>query len=104
MGRAIKKISKAGVGTCGTPRCNRPKAPGRYVCATHAQEMDRIREELETDPRLLYRLRSDNKDRVILDNGKSKKIGKASLPTCCMPGCFELRVPPDIYCDHHMDA
>jgi len=81
---------------CGNPYCNKERLLDRYVCEEHAQELDRIREELESDPKLLYNQRSDNEDREYTTEKTSRKPG---LPICCNIGCFELRVPPNPYCD-----
>ena len=87
----IGKVSKAGEGQCGTPQCRRKKAPGRFVCKKHAKEMDRIKAEMEADPRLLWNQRS-----------AGKKVKRP--PTCSQPGCWEIRVPPSPYCDEHERA
>lgn len=58
---------------------------------------DRWREESERDPRLLYQQRSDNPNRQFKDK-EVKKKRRPRLPTCCRPGCFEIRTPPDPYC------
>lgn len=82
--------SRRGEGPCGNPYCESglDRAPDRFVCEVCMPEYDRIREELREDPRLLFHQRSDNPDR------KTR-----SVPTCKTVGCFQERVPPDIYCD-----
>lgn len=102
MSQPIRKQSTRGSGQCGRPDCVEPKAPNRHVCRGCAGDYDRIRKELEEDPKLLYHQRSDSERRVYTDeSGKTKK--RPTTPTCRLPGCFQERVPPDIYCDGHRD-
>jgi hypothetical protein len=94
--------STRGIGNCGNPYCTEPRKEGRWVCEFHAQEMDRIREEMETDPKLLYNQRSAKKDRLLQDGGNSGRKAPRR-PTCCWIGCYELRVPPSPFCWEHED-
>jgi hypothetical protein len=100
MAQQFKKKSRRGVGQCGNPFCTEPKAPDRFLCVTHARDMDQIRSEFEEDPKLLYNQRSDNPDRLVTDP-QSRNKRKPKLPTCCKPGCYELRVPPAAFCFAH---
>jgi len=69
---------------CGSKGCPKPRAEGRYVCAEHAVEMDRIREEFNDAAR--------------------RKIRRTKRPpTCCYPGCYELRPRTRAFCDTHKD-
>jgi hypothetical protein len=82
---------------CATPNCPAEPQEGRRFCGEHAQRLAEIREDLENNPRLLYRQRSDNPERVFNDGRKRRP----SVPTCCVPGCYEIRIPPTPYCDDH---
>lgn len=87
---------------CATPRCEKEALPGGKFCAEDQANMDRIREELETDPKLLYRQRSDHPDRKISDEktfGKGKR--RPRTPVCCVPGCFNERPKAESYCFEH---
>lgn len=89
---------------CGNPSCKKEPLEGRFVCDEHAGEMDRIKKELEEDPRLLYHQRSDNPNRRFTEpSGKVATKKAPTVPTCKVLGCFQERVPPDIYCDQHMN-
>jgi hypothetical protein len=100
MGTYIKKRQKPGTGTCSTPRCEAPKSRGSNFCLPCKHRLKDIKQDFESDPRLLYMQRSDNRDRRFLKTGATRRAGgkRPSLPVCCKPGCYELRVPPDPYC------
>jgi hypothetical protein len=69
---------------CGTPDCDKPRVEGRYVCAEHAPRMDRIRTEFQ--------------------EAAHKKIHYSKRPpTCCFPGCYELRPRNSAFCFKHSD-
>ena len=81
----MTRISKyMAVRRCGSKGCQEPRAPGRYVCATHAVEMDRIRVEFETATR-------------------NKMHRWKRPPTCCAAGCYEPRERSKAFCDAHRD-
>lgn len=89
---------------CSTPRCEEEALEDGKFCKPHQENLDRIRHELETDPKLLYRQRSDHPDRKIDDAktfGKGKR--RPRTPVCCVPGCFEERARTDSYCYEHRD-
>lgn len=88
---------------CSDPLCNEERIEDRKFCAEHAANLDRIRHELETDPKLLYRQRSDHPDRVIDDSQKDKPSKAKSIPICCAPGCFNERARGETYCFEHDD-
>jgi len=90
---------------CIVLECEDKPMRGKNTCKEHANFFKRVREELEDNPMLIYNQRSDNPNRTLIDKdtGKRKKSRGKSLPVCCVPGCFELRVPPDPYCDSHQD-
>ena len=100
MSSNIDKKTRRGVGQCGNPFCSEPRAEDRYVCESHAQELDSIRADFEADPKLLYRQRSDNPNRVISD-ASGRKYSQKIPPMCCKVGCFEIRVPPAVFCSEH---
>jgi hypothetical protein len=69
---------------CGSKGCPEPRIEGRYMCAEHAKEMDRIREAFNEEARRKIR--------------RSKRP-----PTCCVPGCYEPRERNKAFCDAHRD-
>lgn len=69
---------------CGSKGCPEPRVEGRYVCAEHAVQMDRIREEFQAASR-----------------NKMRRTKRA--PTCCAPGCYEPRERTKSFCDTHRD-
>lgn len=81
---------------CATPRCRNPRIAGRRFCAKCAANLDRIREELETDPLLLYRQRSDTRNPAEAGAGRPKRP-----PTCCYVGCYEIREAGKSFCFAH---
>jgi len=83
--------------------CSKKPLKEEKSCREHYDFFKRIREELEENPKLLYNQRSDNPNRTLTDKhtGKTKKSRGKKLPICCVPGCFEQRVPPDPYCTDH---
>lgn len=85
--------------------CRKAPAEDRKTCDEHEEFFARIRAELEEDPMLIYNQRSDNPNRELIDKdtGKRKRSRGKSAPVCCVPGCFEHRVPPDPYCLEHRD-
>ena len=85
--------------------CELKSSRGVTTCKEHSAFFKRVREELEDNPKLIYNQRSDNPNRTLTDKetGKRKKPRGKNLPVCCVPSCFELRVPPDPYCMDHYD-
>lgn len=69
---------------CGSKGCPEPRAEGRYVCAEHAVQFDRIREEFK-------------------DASRRKMRRTKRSPTCCAPGCYEPREGTKSFCDAHRD-
>lgn len=90
---------------CIVLECAKKPTNGKRTCKKHGDFFNRVRNELEENPMLIYNQRSDNPNRTLIDKdtGKRRKSKGKSLPVCCVPGCFELRVPPDPYCDKHQD-
>lgn len=90
---------------CIVLECDTKPMRGKKTCKEHANFFNRVKQELEDNPMLIYNQRSDNPNRTLIDKdtGKRRKSKGKSLPVCCVPGCFELRVPPDPYCDTHQD-
>jgi hypothetical protein len=90
---------------CIVLECEANPTRGKKTCKEHSNFFNRVRQELEENPMLIYNQRSDNPNRTLIDKdtGKRRKSKGKSLPVCCVPGCFELRVPPDPYCDTHQD-
>lgn len=84
---------------CHTPNCAGEAIPGRRFCEPCAANLDRIRKELADDPKLLYNKRSDNSNRSLETPTPKRK----RLATCKLAGCFEIRVPPDLYCFVHLE-
>jgi hypothetical protein len=81
---------------CSTPRCREPRIDGRRFCAGCAANLDRIREEFETDPLLLYNMRSDTRK-----DAESGAKRPQRPPTCCFPGCYEIRESGQSFCFAH---
>ena len=94
------KTSKRGVGTCGNPFCKEPKAPDRFLCVEHAEQMDEIKERSKKNPKLIYNQRSDQRN--IMSPRRDGRARKA--PTCCYSGCFEPRDPPNPFCVEHANV
>lgn len=94
---------KKGPTECCVLECKNERTKDSRSCKEHDKFFARIRDEIEDDPMLIYNQRSDSPKRQLIDstNGKRKKPKGKVLPICCVPGCFELRVPPDPYCDDH---
>lgn len=90
---------------CIVLECESPSQRGKRTCKDHSDFFKRVRDELEENPMLIYNQRSDNPNRTLIDKdtGKRKRSRGKSVPVCCVPGCFELRIPPDPYCDRHRD-
>lgn len=88
---------------CCVLECKKEHEAGEKTCPEHTEFFARIRGEIEEDPMLIYNQRSDNPNRQLIDptTGKRRKARGKVLPVCCVPGCFELRVPPDAYCYEH---
>ena len=99
----MAKHENRGIGVCGTPGCEHPRAPDSYLCSEHVGNMRRIRQELEDDPRLLYHKRSKSDKRRRIIGTQVMKTRVASVPTCCYVGCYNHRVPPDPFCETHSD-
>lgn len=91
-----KKRSQAGIGECGNPACDKPKAPNRFTCEEHGAELDRIRKEMADDPLLIYNMRSDSQNRKMLPAKRNTK-----RRVCRVIGCYEIRVPPNAFCFAH---
>jgi len=90
---------------CAFSGCATKPIKENKCCKKHADFFEKIRQDLEENPMLLYNQRSDNPNRMLIDKdtGKRKKSKGKNLPVCCVPGCFELRIPPDAYCFSHGD-
>lgn len=86
---------------CGNPNCDNPRLSGRFVCEEHGPYYDKLREEFEDNPNSIYKQRSDNPNRKLVDNTTKKTAPKS--PTCCVVGCFSPRIPPSPYCSDHED-
>jgi hypothetical protein len=81
---------------CKTPRCLSEAVPDGVFCQTHLDDLNRIKKELTDDPSLLFNKRSDVRLR-------GRQAPKRKPPTCKAVGCFEIRVPPALYCFDHRD-
>lgn len=90
---------------CIVLECDNASQRGKRTCKEHSNFFNRVKQELEENPMLIYNQRSDNPNRTLIDKdtGKRKRSRGKNPPICCVPGCFELRVPPDPYCDKHQD-
>ena len=85
--------NQRGVGQCGSPGCNRDRAPDRLVCKDHAKIMDKIREEL---------FGGDYRARFSQGSAEAPKKRRQKLgPTCCFVGCYEPRDPGTPFCFSH---
>jgi hypothetical protein len=70
----------------------------RRFCRKCAKNLDRIRDEFEKDPLLLYNQRSDQ--RIEAESGAKRP---PRPPTCCYVGCYEIREQGKSFCFAHED-
>lgn len=68
---------------CSTPGCSTGRVTESRFCRKHTAMYAKIREELAQDVKIFGKY------------GKRKK----PTPTCCRPGCYEVRLGTDAYCD-----
>ncbi len=110
MGNHIGKKSRPGVGTCETPvngkPCGKKRVKGSLLCVKHRNAIRKSAEETAKDPRLMYNQRSDSPNRKAIEvqkkNGKKKDVvvkkRPPRIPTCCVIGCYQPRVPGEPFC------
>jgi hypothetical protein len=81
---------------CSTPKCSNKRLETRRFCGDCQKNLDRIREEFENDPLLLYNQRSDTRDDTRFDRARKPKP-----PVCRFVGCFEIREKDSVFCFAH---
>lgn len=75
--------------TCASLACFDPPSEGRRFCTGHAEQLDRVRDQLAAE--------GATRGRSALGHlKKDKRIIKG--PVCCTVGCFEPRASGDTFC------